>query len=108
MKTSSKRGSALLIVLGFLSFMVVSAVAFSVYMRMERVPSSALRRTVVVRQLVKGAMAQAISRVDTALGGDPFPGVVLPGKSARNNNGDFLNRGNNCTYYWPNFRRLVN
>jgi hypothetical protein len=91
MNTSSKRGSALLIVLGFLSFMIVSAVAFSVYMRMERVPSSALRRSVVVRQLVKGALAQAISRIDTAMGNDPFPGVVLPGRSMQNSQGDFYN-----------------
>ena len=41
--SSSRRGSALLIVLGMLSFMIVSAVAFSVYMRMSRAPSSFLR-----------------------------------------------------------------
>ena len=34
-----KKGSALLIVLGMLSFMVVSAVGFSVYMRTSRAPS---------------------------------------------------------------------
>ena len=38
--TSNRRGSALLIVLGFLSFMVVSAVAFAVFMRAERRPSA--------------------------------------------------------------------
>jgi len=70
-----KRGSALLIVLGFLSFMVVSAVAFSVFMRSERVPSSALRSGVATRHLVKAALARAISRVDMAIGSDPFPGV---------------------------------
>ena len=48
MTTSRKSGSALLIVLGFLSFMVVSAVAFAIYMRAERMPSSALRRAVAV------------------------------------------------------------
>ena len=71
-----KSGSALLVVLGFLSFMVVSAVAFAIYMRAERVPSSALRRNVATRHLVKAAMAQAMSRVDDAIRNDPFPGLA--------------------------------
>lgn len=75
MTTSRKNGSALLIVLGFLSFMVVSAVAFAIYMRAERLPSSALRRNVATRHLVHAALAEAISRVDDAVRGDPFPGL---------------------------------
>ena len=63
-------------VLGFLSFMVVSAVAFAIYMRAERVPSSALRRNVATRHLVKAALAHAMSRVDDAIRADPFPGHV--------------------------------
>ena len=39
-----KRGSALLVVLGMVAFMVVSAVAFSAYMRASRLPNSYLRR----------------------------------------------------------------
>ena len=72
----SQAGSALLVVLGFLSFMVVSAVAFAIYMRAERLPSSALRRNVATRHLVKAAMAHAMSRVDDAIRLDPFPGVA--------------------------------
>ena len=75
MTTARKSGSALLIVLGFLSFMVVSAVAFAIYMRAERMPSSALRRTVATRHLLQGALAEAIARVDDAVRGDPFPGM---------------------------------
>ncbi len=75
MTSSRKNGSALLIVLGFLSFMVVSAVAFAIYMRAERLPSSALRRNVATRHLVHAALAEAISRVDDAVRGDPFPGL---------------------------------
>ena len=82
---SNKQGSALLIVLGFLSFMVVSAVAFAIYMRAERMPSSALRRAVATRHLVKAALAEAISRVDDAVRDDPFPGLC-----ATNNNGTVL------------------
>ena len=63
-------------VLGFLSFMVISAVAFAIYMRTERVPSSALRRNTATRHLVKAAMAHAMSRVDDAIRNDPFPGLA--------------------------------
>ena len=70
-----KRGSALLIVLGMLSFMVVSAVAFSIYMRQNRIPSSYLRRQTASREMVKAALARAIDEIDTAIGNDPFPGV---------------------------------
>ena len=55
-----RRGSALLVVLGVLAFLVVSAVAFSAFMRRARLPSSYLRRTVASRQLAKAAVVRAI------------------------------------------------
>ena len=70
-----KRGSALLIVLGMVAFMVVSAVAFSAYMRSSRLPSSYLRRTSSSRHLVKAALAEAIDEIDIAIGNDPYPGM---------------------------------
>ena len=70
-----RRGSALLIVLGMISFLVVSAVAFSAYMRYSRMPSSYLRRTSSSRLLVKAALAEAIEAVDAAIGNNPYPGV---------------------------------
>lgn len=60
----SRKGSALLIVLGMLSFMVVSAVSFAVFMREGRKPSSYLRRSVTSRALLKAALANAIARID--------------------------------------------
>lgn len=75
MKRHSEKGSALLIVLGFLSFMVVSAVAFAVWMRTERIPSSVLRRNVANRYLVKAALAQAMSQVDDAIRSHVYPGA---------------------------------
>ena len=72
---SGRRGSALLIVLGMFSFMLVSAVAFSVYMRASRAPSSYVRRNASTRHLVKAALARAIDEIDTAIGNDPYPGV---------------------------------
>lgn len=74
--SNSKRGSALLIVLGFLSFMVVSAVAFSIYMRSERQPSSALRRVVTSRHLARAALARAMGEIDDALRYEAFPGCL--------------------------------
>ena len=76
-----KRGSALLIVLGMVAFMVISAVAFSAYMRASRLPSSYLRRTSASRQLVKAALAEAIEQIDIAIGNDPYPGLGNDGQS---------------------------
>ena len=73
MMRPNKQGSALLIVLGFLSFMVVSAVAFSIFMRQGRLPSSFLRQRILARQLVKAGLAHAMSDIDAAIGDDPYP-----------------------------------
>ena len=75
MADARRRGSALLIVLGMFSFMLVSAIAFSIYMRASRAPSSYVRRNAAARQLVKAALARAIDEIDTAIGNDPFPGL---------------------------------
>ena len=71
----ARRGSALLIVLGMLSFMVISAVAFSAYMRFARLPSSFLRRSVSSSMLVKAALARAIDELDASIGNNPHPGI---------------------------------
>lgn len=105
MRVSSKRGSAILIVLGMLSFMVVSAVGFAVFMRQSRLPSSYLRRASSSRYLLKAALANAIARIDGCYaevpgrGGrcegildDPYPGVgAYTGDSAHRDDGN----------YWP-------
>ena len=75
MPRSQRKGSALLIVLGMLSFMIVSAVGFAAYMRYARLPSSYLRRTASSRQLVKAALAEAIEALDRAVNNNPHPGV---------------------------------
>ena len=94
MKRHSQQGSALLIVLGFLSFMVVSAVAFAIWMRTERMPSSALRRTVANNYLVKAAVAQAMSRVDDAIRSHVFPGAYTNQQSSA------YRDGHGCAYDW--------
>ena len=70
-----RKGSALLIVLGMLAFMVVSAVGFSVYMRQSRAPSSYLRRNIAARYLVKAALANAIEDLEGNYNDDEFWGV---------------------------------
>ncbi len=95
MNRHSQQGSALLIVLGFLSFMVVSAVAFAIWMRNERLPSSALRRSVANRYLVKAALAQAMSRVDDAIRSHAYPGAWYT-----NNQSSVHRDGNNQAFDW--------
>ena len=68
------QGSALLIVLGMLAFMLVSAIGFSAYMRYARLPSSFLRRSSASRLLAKAALAEAIDEIDAAVGNNPHPG----------------------------------
>ena len=62
-----KKGSALLIVLGMVAFMVVSAVGFAVFMRHNRIPSSFLRRSTAARELARAALACAMSDIESAI-----------------------------------------
>ena len=70
-----RRGSALLIVLGMLAFIVASAVGFAAYMRYSRLPSSYLRRTSASRLLAKAALAEAIDIIDNSIGNSAYPGI---------------------------------
>lgn len=83
---NSRSGSALLIVLGMLTFLIVSAVGFATYMRYGRLPSSQLRRTVSSRQLVKAATARAIDEIDQAINNNPHPNVGTFPVDGRNRN----------------------
>ena len=99
-----RRGSALLIVLGMVSFMVVSAIGFSVYMRESRKPSSFLRRESTARYLLKSALANAIARIDgevtrngpygnwrlEGVYDDVYPGVTRDSLSVQDN-GNYWN-----------------
>ena len=74
-KISSRAGSAILVVLGMTAFLLVSAIAFSAYVRYSRLPSSYLRRSSSTRLLAKAALARAIDAVDVAVNNNPHPGV---------------------------------
>lgn len=69
MTTSStgRRGSALLIVLGMVAFMVVSAVGFSVFMRQNRAPSGYLRRSTLARHLGRAALSAAMAEIEYSM-----------------------------------------
>lgn len=64
---SRKRGSALLIVLGLLSFLMISAVAFSISMRTERSAAAAYRRNLIARELLTSALTDARATAEFAL-----------------------------------------
>ncbi len=61
------RGSALLIVLGFLSFIMISAVSFAVYMRIERQAASNFRHASNSRHLLNTALTRAMDEIDSEL-----------------------------------------
>ena len=94
-RVNSRKGSALLVVLGMLSFMVVSAVAFSMFMRENRLPSSFLRQKIVSGHLVKAALAKAMDEIDSAIGSHPYPGV------SESSTGQSRGRGGERNY-WKN------
>ncbi len=70
-----RKGSALLIVLGFLSFMIISAVAFAIYMRVERQASSNYRHASSARHLLNAALYRAIDEIDSELRATNIKGV---------------------------------
>ena len=96
-----KKGSALLIVLGMVAFMTVSAVGFSMFMRTSRAPSGYLRRNIAARYIVKAALAKAIGELEGdfntvqnwgpqkfyGIHDDPFPGIVMDSTERSSANG---------------------
>ena len=62
-----KRGSALLVVLGFLAFLMVSGVAFSVLMRVERTATSNYKHSVAARHLLQAGLFRAMDEIDSEL-----------------------------------------
>jgi len=64
---SFKRGSALLIVLGFLTFITISAIAFSIYMRVERQATSNYMHSITARHLLETALFRAMDEIDGEL-----------------------------------------
>ena len=64
---AGRRGSALLIVLGFLSFLMVSAVSFSICMRVERQAAANYKHASNARHLLNTALVRAMDEIDAEL-----------------------------------------
>ena len=66
----ARSGSALIIVLGMLSVLLLMGVAFSVTMRTERSGASNMRHTAMARHILDSALARAMGDLDRALEDD--------------------------------------
>ena len=78
----SRKGSALLVVLGLMAIISISAFAFAAYMRYSRTPSSYTRRTSAARNLVKAALTRAIDAIDMSVNDRPHPNITMPDMQA--------------------------
>ena len=68
-----RAGVALLIVLGLLALLMITAVAFTILMRIERASASNLRHTSAARQMAKGGLAYAIAALNADIGTNRYP-----------------------------------
>ncbi len=73
-----RRGSALVIVLGILSVLMLMAVAFSTFVRTERGGSTNLKNSFVARSSLDTALGRAMEAVDLAFGGPGNDDPVAP------------------------------
>lgn len=64
---SRKSGVALIIVLGLVAVLMITTVAFTTMMRVERSGSANLRHSTLARQVVKGALAYALADLDSSI-----------------------------------------
>ena len=68
-----RAGVALLIVLGLLALLMITAVAFTILMRIERASASNLRHASAARQMAKGGLAYAIAALNADIGTNRYP-----------------------------------
>lgn len=68
-----RSGIALVVVLGFLTVLILMAVAFSVIMRTERMASRAYADVVRAKQITQAGLARAMQRIENEVGDDVYP-----------------------------------
>lgn len=68
-----RKGVALILIIGLLALMMVMGIAFSVYMRTERVASGNFKNDVKTRQLLYAALNRALLEIDAGLGTASYP-----------------------------------
>ena len=79
--SNARRGSAIVIVLGMLSVLMLMSIAFTTFMRTEHAGSTNLKNGLVAHQALSTAIARATDAIDLSIdiptGGDPFPAVPV-------------------------------
>lgn len=70
---TSRNGVALLIVLGLLAVMMLSAVAFSISMRIERAGAANMRHATTANHMLETAATRAMSQIDAQCANQLFP-----------------------------------
>ncbi len=81
-RSRSRRGIALVVVLGMLALLVMIGVAFSVFMRTERQAAGSFQHDVRARQLLMAAQTRALEAIEKSMAGRVYPdwlGLVSPG-----------------------------
>jgi len=72
-KSSNRRGVALLLVVGLIALLMISTMAFTVMMTIERSASTNYRNSTQARQLIYAGLAQAISDIDSNVADRVYP-----------------------------------
>lgn len=73
LRPDSRAGIALVVVLGFLTVLVLMAVAFAIIMRTERMASRAYADVVRAKQITQAGLARAMQRIENEVGSDMYP-----------------------------------
>lgn len=64
---NGKQGVALIIVLGLVAVLMITTIAFTTTMRVERAGSANLRHSTLARQVVNGALSYALAELDYSI-----------------------------------------
>ena len=72
-RRASRSGIAMIVVLGLLSLLMITGVAFTILMRIERAGASNLRHTTAARQMAQGGIAYAIAALNRDIGDRQTP-----------------------------------
>lgn len=85
MQGSDRSGVALILVVGLLALMMVMAVAFSIYMRTERVAAGNFKSDVKTRQLLYVALNHALQTIESSVGSRSYPPWAVTNSSGYGN-----------------------
>lgn len=72
-RQDSRRGIALLMILGVLAVLLITAVAFAIFMRLERAGAANYRHGTTARHMLQAGLARAIEDIHENAGQAPYP-----------------------------------